>query len=90
MSPWRENLTIDYDFYTSKSGDYAFDGSAALTFTKPAGEGSGVMKVNYCFVASNSENANEYVAVQTGFARGGIIPPLASSSSRKGYNKRHS
>lgn len=62
---------MEYDFFSSGAGDYIFPGSAALTFSKPASDGSGVMKVNYCFA---TDNTNAMVAVQTGFVKDGVIP----------------
>ena len=64
---------IEYDFFDGGDADYAFSGSAALTFTKPESTGSGAMNVNYCY-KFNGDNPNPYVAVQTGFERDGIIP----------------
>lgn len=65
---------MGYDFYSGEGGDYAFAGSsAAVTFTEPDSDGTGVMNVNYCFTTSE-DNSNQMVAVQTGFAKDGIIP----------------
>ena len=62
---------MEYDFYKSSEGDYAFSGETAITFVQPPGAGSGVMKANYCF---NNDNSNAMVAVQTGFEKDGVIP----------------
>ena len=65
------SFKLEYDFFSSGDGNYKFPGSAALTFSKPAADGSGVMIVNYCF---GGDNSNPMVAVQTGFVKKGIIP----------------
>eukprot|EP00986_Skeletonema_menzelii_P011201 scaffold5693_cov141-Skeletonema_menzelii.AAC.8 len=68
------SFKLEYDFFSSgagAAGDYIFSGSAALTFSKPAADGSGVMIVNYCF---GGDNSNPMVAVQTGFVKKDIIP----------------
>jgi hypothetical protein len=61
-----------YDFYVGADGEYKFlDSSAAITFETAPGNGTGVMKVNYCF---GSGTSREMVSVQTGFEKGGVIP----------------
>lgn len=71
---------MDYDFYNGAVGDYVLPplvgqvqprSYGTLTFTKPDGDGSGVMKGNWCF---NNNNSNQMVVVQTGFVKDGILP----------------
>ena len=71
---------MDYDFYNGAVGDYVLPQKVGqfqprsygtLTFTKPDGDGSGVMQGNWCF---NNNNSNQMVVVQTGFVKDGILP----------------
>ena len=65
---------MEYDFFEGETMDYKFlDSSAAITFSEPAGNGEGVMLVDYCFIP-NSDNVKKLVAVQAGFVRDGILP----------------
>eukprot|EP00579_Thalassiosira_antarctica_P002136 CAMPEP_0201872624 /NCGR_PEP_ID=MMETSP0902-20130614/5305_1 /ASSEMBLY_ACC=CAM_ASM_000551 /TAXON_ID=420261 /ORGANISM="Thalassiosira antarctica, Strain CCMP982" /LENGTH=180 /DNA_ID=CAMNT_0048398969 /DNA_START=25 /DNA_END=567 /DNA_ORIENTATION=+ len=68
------SFKLEYDFYKSSDGDYAFSSETAITFEPPLGEGSGVMKANYCFNTPKGSNSNKMVAVQTGFEKDGVIP----------------
>lgn len=79
---------LDYDFFNGADNDYKFpDSYAALTITAPPGNGTGVMRVKYCF---GGDNWSQMVAVQTGFERDGIIPiKIAKYEDRVDITKVH-